>query len=64
VIGLAGISTPYEWEWAYLTILLLSIVLFGLAPGRFFGLDVPLRPRLCMAADQGNRLARLALALT
>ena len=64
VIGLAGIGNPYEWEWAYLTILLLSIVLFGLAPGRFFGLDVSLRPRLRAAADRGNPLARVALALT
>ena len=64
VVGLAGISDPYEWEWGYLSILMVSIVLFGLAPGRFFGLDALLRPRLQAAAGRGNRLARLALPLT
>ncbi len=64
VIGLAGISSPYEWEWGYLTILFLAIVLCGLVPGRAFGLDALLRPWLLHAAAQGNRLARFVLLLT
>ena len=63
-VGLAGITNPYEWEWAYTAIFLLALVLFGLAPGRFLGLDALLRPRLRAAASRGNRLARVALALT
>jgi hypothetical protein len=64
VVGLAGISNPYEWEWAYSAIFMLALVLFGLAPGRFLGLDTFLRPRLRAASDRGNRLARFALLLT
>jgi uncharacterized membrane protein YphA (DoxX/SURF4 family) len=64
VIGLSGISDPNEWEWAYLSIFFLAVALTGLAPGRFFGLDAALRPRLHAAAAGGNRLARLALAFT
>ncbi len=64
VIGLAGISDPSEWEWGYLSILFLSIVLFGFASGRYFGLDALLRPRLMAAAAGGNRAARLVLLLT
>ena len=64
VVGLAGISTPYEWEWGYTAILLLALALSGSAPGRFLGLDALLRPRLRAAASRGNRLARVALALT
>ena len=63
MIGLAGISDPFEWEWGYNQMVLLSILMLGLAPGRIFGLDARLRPRLAEAAEQGNRLARLALAL-
>lgn len=64
VIGLAGISDPYEWEWGYLAIFFLSLALSGLAPGRFLGLDAALRPRLRAAASGGNGLARLMLLLT
>lgn len=64
MVGLAGISDPYEWEWGYNQMVLLSILMLGLAPGRIFGLDARLRPRLAGAAAGGNRLARLALALT
>ncbi len=57
MIGLAGIPIPPEWEWSYLLMVLLSILLFGLAPGRIFGLDSILRPRFAGAAAR-NRLAR------
>lgn len=64
VVGLAGISDPFEWEWGYNQMLLLSLLMFALTPGRIFGLDARLRPRLARAAEAGHRLARLGLALT
>lgn len=63
-VGLSGISNPYEWEWIYNTILAMSIVMFGVAPGRVFGLDQLLRPRLQASAEKGNKLARYLLWLT
>jgi hypothetical protein len=63
-IGLANIPRPYEWEWAYGGILLLSVALLGAAAGRFLGVDVWVRPRLAGPAARGNTLARIALALT
>ena len=37
-IGLANIPRPFEWEWSYGAIVLLSIAMFGAAAGRYFGL--------------------------
>jgi hypothetical protein len=62
--GLAGIPNPMVWEWSYIQMVLLSILMFGLGPGRIFGLDALMRPRLIVAAERGSRVARLALALT
>jgi hypothetical protein len=62
--GLAGIPNPVVWEWSYIQMVLLSILMFGLAPGRIFGLDALMRPRLLVAAEHRSRVARLALALT
>jgi uncharacterized membrane protein YphA (DoxX/SURF4 family) len=64
LVGLGNIPNPYEWEWSYLLIIGLAVLMFGLAPGRFFGLDSLLRPRLQASAERGNRLARLVLLLT
>lgn len=67
-LGLAGAWDPAtvlnEWEWTYHLLVLLSLVLLGVAPGRTFGLDALLRPRLTTAASNGNRLARLYLAFS
>ena len=63
MIGLAGISSPYEWEWSYNTMVLLAIVVFAFAPGRFLGLDGLLYPRLKALADRGNRMGQLGLLL-
>jgi uncharacterized membrane protein YphA (DoxX/SURF4 family) len=63
-IGLANIPSPYEWEWSYGQMVLLALLMFGLAPGRVFGLDALIRPRLAPAAAKGNPLARLALLLS
>ncbi len=61
-LGLAG--TPGEWEWSYQLILLLAIAVFGIAPGRYFGLDRLLRPRLKMLSERGSRAGRLLLLFT
>ena len=45
-------------------IVLLSIVLLGLAPGRVFGVDVGLRRRLAASAAHGNRISQLLMALS
>jgi uncharacterized membrane protein YphA (DoxX/SURF4 family) len=63
-IGLANIPSPYEWEWSYGQMLLLALLMFGLAPGRFLGIDALLRRRLGPAAARGSRLAKLALLFT
>jgi hypothetical protein len=63
MIGLAGISNPYEWEWSYNQIFLLSLLAFGLAPGRVFGIDAWLRPRLKAAAERDDQVARIARGL-
>lgn len=63
-LGLAGIGNPYEWEWSYNQMVLLSLVMFAFAPGRVFGLDAWLRPRLQKAAKGGNRLASALIWLT
>jgi len=63
MIGLAGISNPYEWEWAYNGMVLLSLPVFAFAPGRVFGIDAWLRPRLQATAGQDNRMAQVARVL-
>jgi hypothetical protein len=68
MLGLAGIWNPaaqiQEWEWSYHLMILVSLLLLGLAPGRILGLDALLRPRLAVPAGQGSRLARLLLAFS
>jgi hypothetical protein len=64
MIGLGGISTPYEWEWSYNLMVVLSVLMFGLVPGRVLGVDAWLRPRLQAAAANGNRPAGWLLWLT
>jgi uncharacterized membrane protein YphA (DoxX/SURF4 family) len=63
-ISLANIPRPYEWEWSYGTIILLSIALLGTAAGRFFGVDAWLRQRLSGPAERGNVLAKVGLFLS
>jgi hypothetical protein len=64
LVGLAGIPNPYEWEWAYINMVILALVVFAFAPGRVLGLDTLLRPRLRAAATNGSRIAKVVLALT
>jgi hypothetical protein len=60
MLGLAGISNPYEWEWAYINMVLLALLMFAFAPGRYLGFDALLRPRLA----RGGTFAKLLRALT
>lgn len=62
MIGLA--HTPNEWEWSYILMVLLSVAMFGLAPGRYFGLDRLLRPRFRALSERGSRVGRLLLLFT
>jgi len=60
-VGLAAIPRPFEWEWSYGLMILLSLLMFGLAPGRIWGVDAALRPRL---AGSRNLFGRLLWWLT
>ncbi|MDZ4769905.1 MAG: TQO small subunit DoxD [Chloroflexota bacterium] len=60
-VGLANIPSPYEWEWVYLNMVLLSVVVIATAPGRFYGLDALLIPRL---KRMNNSIARVLLIFT
>jgi len=64
MIGLAGIGNPYEFEWTYHSMLVLSVLMFAFAPGRYLGLDAWLRPRLAAASQKGNTLAGVLKWLT
>ena len=63
-VGLANIPRPFEWEWTYGFLVLLSLAMLGAAAGRVFGLDAWLRRKLSGPAERGNRLARIGLLLT
>ncbi len=63
-IGLANIPRPFEWEWSYGAIVLLSIAMFGAAAGRYFGIDSLLRKRLAEPASQGKLFARVIMFLS
>lgn len=60
-VGLGGIPSPYEWEWVYLNMILLSLVVIATAPGRFYGLDALIAPRL---KAMNNPIARVLLLFT
>lgn len=61
-IGLTAI--PFEWYWTYGMLITLHLIFFSVPPGRFYGLDTWLRPRLQAAAGRGNGFARVVLWLT
>jgi hypothetical protein len=63
-IGLANVPRPFEWEWTYGFLVLLSLAMLGAAAGRSLGVDAWIRRKLAAPADQGNRLARIGLLLT
>ena len=63
-IGLANIPRPFEWEWSYGAIVLLSVAMLGAAAGRTLGVDGWLRRKLAGPAERGNRLAKIGLQLS
>ena len=63
-IGLANIPRPFEWEWSYGAIVLLSVAMLGTAAGRTYGVDAWLRRKLAGPAERGSRLAKIGLYLT
>lgn len=64
MIGLAGIPDPVEWEWSFQLMVILALLLVALAPGRYFGLDRLLRPRLKALSERGSRFSKLLLLFT
>jgi hypothetical protein len=62
MIGLA--HTSEEWEWSYILLVLLAVAMFGIAPGRYFGLDRLLRPRFKAMRERGSLVGRFLLLLT
>lgn len=63
-VGLANIPRPFEWEWSYGAIILLSIAMLGAGAGHILGVDAWLRRKLAGPAESGNRLAKIGLMLT
>ena len=57
-------ADPGEWYWTYGMLYTLGLIFLAIPTGRVLGLDAWLRPRLQPAAERGNRLAKLLLALT
>lgn len=58
-IGLTAL--PFEWYWTYGMLVTLQLIFFFLPPGRIWGIDMFLIPRLKAAGERGSTLARLAL---
>jgi hypothetical protein len=63
-VGLANIPRPYEFEWTYGLMIVLSIAMLGAVAGRVFGVDVWIRRKLAGPAERGNRLAKIGLLLS
>lgn len=63
-VGLANIPRPYEFEWTYGLMIVLSIAMLGAVAGRIFGVDVWIRRKLAEPAERGNRLAKIGLLLS
>lgn len=58
-ITFSVLNTPHEWFWAYLLMILIHLMLFATAAGRFGGMDGALRP---LWAARPGRLHRLMKA--
>jgi hypothetical protein len=65
MIGLANAPVPgdYEWEWGYNLMVVLSLMMIGLAPGRILGLDALIR-RWAVPAASSSVIAKIAKVLT
>lgn len=58
-ITFSVLNTPHEWYWAYLLMILVHLLLFAIAAGRYGGMDGLLRP---VWAHRDGRLSRLMKA--
>ena len=58
-VGLAGISSPAEWEWSYNWMPVLALLIFAFAPVIVFSLNSLIRPRLKPSADKGNVVSQV-----
>src|SRR5712691_4395120 len=56
-ITLGILSVPHEWGWTYTMLIMFAAVFLLTGPGRSFGVDAFLGPRLEVAAAGGNRVA-------
>jgi uncharacterized membrane protein YphA (DoxX/SURF4 family) len=63
-IGLANVPRPFEWEWTYGAIVLLSVAMLGAAAGRYLGVDAWLRKKLSDPAARGSLPAKIVLFLS
>ncbi|MEO6457715.1 MAG: TQO small subunit DoxD, partial [Chloroflexia bacterium] len=61
-LGLA--QAPNEWEWTYIMLFTLGFIFMMTGPGRKWGIDQALRPRLREQMANGNGLARLLYRAT
>lgn len=60
-----GLSqAPGEWVWTYIMLFTLGFIFMLTGPGRVWGIDQLLRPRLRERASGGNRLAKWLYLLT
>ena len=59
-ITIGILSVPHEWGWTYTMLIMFAALFLLTGPGRSFGIDAVLAPRLERAAARGNRIARLA----
>ena len=57
-------TAPNEWPWTYIMLMTLGFIFMTTGPGRVWGLDRVLRPRLREQTDRGNRLAGLLYRAT
>ncbi|HYO51007.1 MAG TPA: TQO small subunit DoxD [Chloroflexia bacterium] len=61
-LGLA--QAPNEWEWTYVMLFTLGFIFMMTGPGRKWGIDQVLRPRLREQMSKGNGLAGLLYRAT
>lgn len=66
MVGLANAPLPgsFEWEWGYNLMVVMSLLMIGLAPGRIFGLDGLIRRWAVPGAANGNAIAKIVKVLT
>jgi len=57
-------QAPNEWVWSYIMLFTLAFIFMMTGPGRKWGIDQALRPRLREQMSKGNGLARLIYRAT